>query len=1075
MKKTIRKKKLDQKINRFLIRSIPFIFLVFAQILIVSTSFAQKDQITVSGSVTDESGEPMIGVNIIVKNQIRGTITDIDGHYTLQVSPTDTLQISFIGFVTETIPVGGRATIDVVLAEDATDLDEVVVVGYGEVKRANLLGSVSSISATEIEDIPATSLTNLLEGRLAGVSVSPAQPTGNPGASTRIRIRAETTFGNSGAGAKDPSPLYIVDGFEVSQEEYDILDPSEIESFSVLKDASAAVYGSKGANGVVLVKTKRGREGKLRVSYSGSYGIMDATQQTEMMTAFDHARAINTRNVDDPTVLVSASELEKMKNLNYDWLEEAWQPSSITRHTMNFSGGTEKVKYFAGGTYVYTEGNFPGLGVGKYSYRLGLDANITDQLKISATIALDNRDYKRPYISGAGNNTMEDLFQELLQAPKWTPSYIDGYPVANNLDFNPLYLFETNSYKQTENKGNTVNIRLSYEFENIEGLAASLSYSRREGHSYSKDYLIPYTLYEFKLQDDNKYIIGNEINTPVTVQNSNRISETYGFNQNYQLNLNLNYNRKIEKHNIAAFLTYEQSEGNSHDFRALAENIETYGLEIQDAFQTKFTNGAMYESGDLGAVFRLNYSYDDKYLFESTFRYETTTKFAPGEREGLFPSASVGWVATQEDFVKDKLSWVDFLKLRYSVGLTGYASVSPYEYNLKFTLSNDRYLFGSETPVGGIGIGGQTDVVSSGVSWEKSLMHNLGLDMKFLDSRLNVNLDAYYTYQYDILDKRTVEFPETAGLGQLPGENLGRLEAWGYDMSIGYRGQITNDIYWNVNAIFSYATNRVLERPTEYVPSDFRYPIGQSTSAAGREEGYISHGIIRSQAQLDAINAEWNERWGYDYQIEGKPAGLGALHFEDIGRPGNTGAGEPRTVFEPDGVINEFDMTYVERIGDKLTWRHFLPSNVSIGGGWKNLKVSMLWGMAYGVSNQAVDKLARTVPTTDENSPAFWKDFWTPENPNAKYPSPYYATSNQWVSTFWMKDVYQLRLKNLNISYSLPKELTKKWGVPELRVFFAGTNLWSPISTFDYKEDAIARYNTYPLLRTFSLGLNFKL
>jgi TonB-dependent starch-binding outer membrane protein SusC len=1056
-----------------------WIFGLFALLMHGSPLFSQDNgKVELSGTVTSENGESLVGVNLVVMNTLNGTITDIDGNYSLTVNADDTLTVSFIGFDVQEIPVNGRSVIDVVLKESITDLDEIVVVGYGEVKRANLVGSVSSLQAKEIEDFPVTNLTNLLDGRMAGVSVSPAQPTGNPGASTRIRIRAETTFGSAGEGAKDPSPLYIVDGFVVSQSTYDMIDPSDIESFSVLKDASAAVYGSKGANGVILVKTKRGREGKLRISYSGSYGIMDATTQTEMLSAYDHARAINARYIEpsDSNKWATEKDLEALKNIDFNWLEETWQRSSVSRHTINVSGGSSKVKYYAGGSYVYTEGNFPDMGIGKYTYRLGLDANITDHLQASATIALDNRDFKRPYISGVGSNTMEDLFQELLQAPKWTPAYINGYPVGNNLSFNPLYLFETNSYKRSVDKGNTLNFRLSYDFEKIKGLSASASYSRRESNSYAKDYLIPYDLYLFKHpSEEYHYVLSDEIETIERVENKNRISESYSHGENYQLNLSINYNRVFGNHEISSFFTYEQSEGNSYGFEALTEDIQTYGLELQEAFLTPFTDGNMSESGDMGAVFRLNYFYADKYLLESTFRYETTTLFAPGERAGLFPSVSIGWVATEEKFVKERFSFIDFLKFRFSMGLTGYSSVSPYEYLLKYNLSTSKYLFGTDIPVPGIGIGGKTDVVSSGVTWEKSKMHNVGMDMKFLDSRLSVSMDAYYTYQYDILDKRTVEFAETAGLGDMPGENLGRLEAWGYDGQISYRGNITNELYWNISGNFSFATNRIIERPTEYIPIDFRYPIGQSTYGAGREEGLISHGIIRTQEQLDAINNEWMEKWGHVYWVDGRPAGLGSLLFEDIGRPGNTSAGEPRTVFEPDGVIDEYDKKYLERVGDFFSWKHLLPTDVSLGGGWKDLKISMLFSMAYGIWNQAVDKLARTVPTTSENSPAFWNDFWTPENPNAQYPSPYYATTNQWVSTFWMKDVYQLRLKNLNISYNIPKRISEKWKIPELRIYFVGTNLWSPINTFDYKEDAIARYNTYPLLKTFSFGINLRI
>jgi TonB-linked SusC/RagA family outer membrane protein len=1078
MKTKVRNKMYFKDFSEFRKRLFPFLLIVIAQLIIVPSVFAQNgNQISVKGTVTDEKGESIVGVNVIIKNTLNGTITDVDGNYSIVVKATDTLQVSFVGYNVEIIPVKGKTKINVVLREDLTELDEVVVVGYGEVKRANLLGSISSITAAQLEDIPATNLSSLLEGRMAGVNVSPAQPTGNPGASTRITIRGETTFGTSGQGAKDPSPIYIVDGFEVSQEQYDALDPSEIESFSVLKDASAAVYGSKGANGVLLVKTKRGKEGKLRVNYSGSYGVGDATMQTEMLSAYDQARMINSRYKDDPlfTGFISAEELEAMKNQNHDWLNQAWQKSAVTRHTLNFSGGSEKVKYFAGGTYLYTEGNFPQMDVGKYSYRLGLDAKITDDLSVSATIALDNRDFKRPYLTGTGANTMEDLFQNLLQVPKWTPPYIDGKPVYNNVSFNPFALFESDSYRRDVDKGNTVNLKVTYEFPKIKGLVASASYSRRESHSYNKEYNIPYTLYEY--QPLFQYILSDQIASIQEISNKNRISESFGSNQNYQLNFSLNYSKKIGKHSFASFVTYEQSEGNSYGFSALAEGIQIYGIETQRAFNylAAKSDGSMSEGGDLGAVGRLNYSYADKYLLESTVRVESTTKFAPGERVGVFPAVSVGWVMSEENFMKEKLAFIDFLKIRFSMGLTGYSSVGDYEYNLNFG-SSGSYLFGGSTAVGGMGISGKTDVVSTGVSWEKSRMHNLGIDLKFLENKLSVSTDMYYTYQFDILDKRTSQFPQTSGITDMPSENIGRLEAWGYDMSIGYHGKIGRDFRWNANAIFSFSTNRIIDRPTQYAPNDFRYPIGQSTSAAGREEGYITNGIIRTQDQLDAINADWMTKWGHNYIVDGKPAEVGSLFFQDIGRPGNRALGEPETVFEPDGLINSvFDKTYVERINDHFVWKNLLPTNISLSANWKNFSISTLFGMSYGITNKVVDKLARTVPTTTKNSPAFWSDYWTPENTNAAYPSPKFASTDEWVSTFWMKDVYQVRMRNLNISYNMPGNLSKKLGIPELRIYFVGTNLWSPVTTFKYKEDAIARYNTYPLLKTFSFGINLKM
>ncbi len=1063
----IKKLQLLKKMNRFSLKQNEkkLILLIFIPSLFIASLFAQDNlPINVSGFITDQNGETMVGVNVVVNKTTNGTVSNIDGRFSLTVNANDTLSISFIGFETQLIPIKGRTLINIKLFENNTDLDEVVVVGYGEVKRANLLGSVSSIAATEIEDYVAPSLTQLLDSRLPGVHVSQRQPSGNPATATQIRIRAETSFGLSGQLLKDLSPLFIVDGFEITQENYDMLDPSEIESFSVLKDASAAVYGSKGANGVILVKTKRGKEGKLRISYSGSIGVGDATRHVELMSAYDHIRTINARYPDDTTRYVSPEEVEAMRDLDYNWLDDIWKKATWSRHTLNFSGGSNRVRYYAGGSFVYTDANFPQMGYGKYSLRFGLDANITDNLSVSATISMDDKDYIRPNGGGYGVQT----------SPRWKPAFINGLPVANGSSA-PLYEVQLDNYTRTSSKGNSLNLNVSYDFAKIKGLKASASFSRRETHGYLKNYDIPYTIYEFGHPEGFLYILNDEVVREVTVKGDNRVFERYTTSQNYQLNLSLNYSKTFGKHKLGAFATYEQSEASGFQFQAVTEEVQTYGLELQDAFLTTDTHGTMSEGGDYGGVFRLNYSFSDKYLLESTLRYETTTKFSPGERKGLFPSVSVGWVASQEDFFKDNVSFINFMKIRFSMGLSGFASVAAYEYLRKYSVASDQYLLGSNSPVVGLSIGGKTDVISSGVSWEKSLMHNLGIDLKFLDNKLSFSMDGFYTYQYDILDQRTVEFAETAGLGDLPGENIGRLEAWGFDGNISYRGKINKDVFWKISTNFEFATNRIIEKPTQYPENDFRYPIGRSTYALDLEQGFIDHGIIRTQEQLDAINAEWNVKWGHDYIVEGRPIVLGTFFYEDIGREGNTAIGEPRTVFEPDGNINEYDKKYLERVNDKFSWKHLMPGNLSLSAGWKDLRVSTNWSMAYGFWNTAVDKSSRMTADYDDNVPSYWADFWTPENPNAKYPNPYKAKQNQWVSTFWMKDVYELRLKNLNVSYTIPTNISKKWGVNNLRIFISATNLWTPIETFKYKDDALSSYNGYPIQKTFNLGVNLKI
>ncbi|MBN2165162.1 MAG: SusC/RagA family TonB-linked outer membrane protein [Marinilabiliaceae bacterium] len=1093
------------KLNELAIYNVKYKVLFLILMLFLSFSnkqvYAQENEkVSISGLITDEKKEPLIGVNIIVNGTSTGTITDVNGRYNISASANDILLITYIGFTTQEISINGRAEINIVMEADITGLDEVVVVGYGEVKRVNLLGGVESLDAKEIEDIPATSLSSLLNGRMAGVYAGAGQSSGMPGNPTRVYVRLEEkTFGTAGDAPKDASPLYIIDGFRVGQNEFDVLDPSQIESISVLKDASASVYGSSGANGVILVKTKRGKEGKLRISYSGSYGISDATQQTEMLSAHDHASMLNIQNAGRNDGPISEEELGLLSGYDYNWLDDAWKLSSISRNTINLSGGSEKVNYFIGGSHVYETGNFDNLDVTKYSYRIGLDAEIVDGLKASVTVSVDNNSRKYPYFEGSeGGSTMAGVFASLLNAPKWTPPYIDGYPVltygekASDKN-NVLASFNTNSFKQNIAKGNTVGINLKYDLPWVKGLSASLTYNRRESHSYNKDIRLPFNIHQFeKLTNDEgdlyQLLYSNNIYN-VEKKNSGKssqISETYNYGQNYQFNGSLAYDKKIGRHSFSAFINYEQRENSGNNFKSTAHELLVENIETQRGFDRNNnaqTDGAMDEGGELATISRVNYSYADKYLLESAFRYEGKTQFSPSERWGFFPSVSVGWIVSEENFFKSTFPFIDFLKVRYSWGKLGYASVPPFEYIRLYEPNNTTYVFGD----GNFGNSMKyidPDVESTGVSWEKHISNNVGLDLKLFNSKVDVTVDAFYIYQYDMLEAVQASLPKTSGITAMPSQNLGRMEMWGYDMTLGYSGRVGNDFKWYVKGIFNFATNRLLEAhdyDAEYSkPADFRYPIGKSTysSLGSPEQGYVTNGIIRTREQLDAINAEWNARWGHDYQplnmgIDYSNPELGMLYFQDIGRPGV--GDEPYYVQEPDGYVDSFDQIYIEKVNDSFVAKNLLPTSSRMGFSWKNLSVDMLWTFAWGVGSKMVDKAAIAAASYEKNVPAFRADYWTEDNVNAKYPNPYYASTNALHSSFWMKDVYTVRLNTLNVSYAFPKEISNRWGIPSLRVYFTGSNLWTPVSTFDYKDDAIARFNTYPLLRTFNFGINMSL
>jgi TonB-linked SusC/RagA family outer membrane protein len=1063
---------------RSLFRSI-FIVLILVGISLPGMQglYAQEEAgYDLTGIVVDQGGESLPGVNIVIKGTTQGTITNINGQFTIRVSNEDVLVVSYVGFTTQEVTVSGQKTLSLILAEDLTELEEVVVIGYGSVKRANMVGAVENMKADEVEDIPATNLSTILEGKMAGVSIG--QATGRPGASTSLSIRIENTY------SATSEPLYVIDGFIRDKSTFDLLDPSEIESISVLKDASASVYGARGAYGVVLVKTKMGREGKTKVNYSGSYGISGVTQITEMLSAYEHASLLNEimrMGNDSVSARYTPAELEAFKGLDYDWLESAWQPSSLTRHTINISGGSEKVRYFGGGSYYNETGNFENLNVSKYSLRLGLEADIVKGLTASFRISLDDKKIQVPFYKGDDSSEpLENTFAQLLQAPKWIPSYINGLPVGQVQDddwWNPEALFNSNSYKRSSTKGNSINVNVQYDFPFLKGLSAGVSFNRGEDHSYGKQYIIPYTLYNFKTLTGEGYeghLITNELSDaqPTTlINNTNRIFEDYNFGTLYQLNTSLSYGRDIGLHHFDAMIVYEQSESKSHDFRAIRQDLQFEGMETQRAFDpnTASIDGSMYEGGRLSSIGRLNYLYASKYILEASFRYEGSTLFAPQERWGLFPSVAIGWVVSQEEFFKNRVNFINHMKLRGSVGLLGNDNVRRYQWKYSFGTTGE-YLFGSKLVTGLEAL--NSGLALTGVTWEKTNYYNVGADLQFLDSRLAWTLDVYYKYTYDIITGRDSQMPTSTGIDKIPKENYGSMKAWGYDMSLKFRDYLPGTkISWYIQGNFGFGTNRVIKKP-QSAGVIGTYLDEEGRPSYGYETGFVVDGIISTQEQLDAILAE-----NPDYTIFGETPRLGMLYFRDIGRPGNTAAGEPAYVFEPDGRVDDalWDQMHIVVPPLHLTWKHLLPTSLSLGGSWKGLKLDAVFGLAWGVNKELVDKNARSAPTDIANVPSFWIDCWRPDNPGGAYPSPYFEDGNRKHNTFWIRDVKELKLKILTISYQLPAEMTQQHHLPALRVYFTGTNLWNPISTFDYKDDAIAKYNSYPLMRTFNLGVNITL
>lgn len=1025
----------------------------------------------VSGTVKDDLNTPLPGVNVVVKGTTTGTTTDADGRYALELADEENILVfSFIGYATQEVAVNNLTTIDITLLPDLKTLQEVVVVGYGEQKRANLLGAVSSVQPQDVEDNPAVNLSTLLKNRMPGVNIG--QSSGKPGASTSIQIRKEGTWNQT-------KPLFVIDGFIYQdQSAFDILDPTEVESISVLKDASASVYGARGANGVILVKTKRGKLGKPKISYSGSIGISQATKIPKMLNAYDHATMINDGLVtlhqddapDDPPLqedpsYYTSDELEYFKTHNYNWMDEAWKSSALTRHTLNISGGSDKIRYFVSGTYYNETGNFDELYAKKYTLRANIEADIAKNLKATWLLSNNYKTDERPYFKSDQTDPMNETFKTLLQMPQWLPPFINGQPVGNNVIWHPMELINGGSYIRNKTNGINMNFALEYQVPVVQGLSVKVQYGRTNNNNFGKQYLQPYTLYNFGTTGEHNHILTDVVTGTTVIKNNDRLYEAYDAGEQYQLNGYISYARVFGSHDMSAMVIYEQSENTTDNFYAQRENMLPGGVDelFAGSGDAKEAYGSGSEGGRMSYLGRLNYSYKGKYLMEGSFRYEASTKFAPSVRWGFFPAVALGWRISDEAFFANNVGFVNQMKLRASVGLLGSDDIGENEYRW---LQSYSYQPGKGALFGGtsLGTGMQPKTLPNyGGTWEKRLSYNYGFDASFLDGRVNMSVDAYYRNTYDILESRTNALPTTVG-ASLTRENHGVMHSRGVDIQLGYNGRIAGDWNYHVSANASWGQNKVIDK--------FQSPgaIGSWYDEIGKPSGAIvglyATGIIRTQDELDKILAE-----NPDYTIFEMPLQLGMMNYRDI-----RGADSD----EPDGKIDDNDR-------DNLHYSNPVNVGLSLGASWKGLRIDLNFGGAIGgydmVDKEVYKQTAITTTPSDwKNQPvspvqstlAIWKDHWTAENPNASMPRVYDNGADQ-ASTFWLRSGTVIRLNVANVSYAVPKTFVDKLGIDQVRVFFTGTNLWLLKDDFGYKDPSLSLYNAYPMMKTYTFGLNLTL
>lgn len=1064
---------------------LPGCLLVLLLTCFSSTLFAQ--QRTVSGVVRNqETKEPLSGVTVSIKGAAAKSVTNEKGEFTLSVPSNEAvLRFSYVGFTFQELTVNDKSAFDVSLTKENRALDDVVVVGYGAKKRVNVLGSVATVNLKDVEDLPVANLSTALKNTVPGLGVS--QSSGRPGSSTAINIRNATTF-----GGLSTEPLYVIDGITFDgttngasngKTAFDNLDATQIESISFLKDASAAIYGARGAYGVVLVTTKRGRPGKPSISYSAFYGISDASQMPEMLSSYDHARLLNNkyysrgleRYRNNQGVLASVAafytpeELEYLKSHNYSWVDDTWKTSHLQRHTINVSGGSDRITFFGGANYYKEDGNLGDLYASRYGLRFGSNAKITNNLTANVSVSVDNAINDRPTPKGTTitdqSDQMNGTMSALLLTPRWIPMYINDLPVYSAVPgWHPRELQKTGTYARSNSTGISLNASLEYKVPVIEGLSFRVNYGNNRRMTSGKEYYVSYPLYNFVRTGartgaysgyggvnytPQNVIITSDLTTataPITqIRNGNSLQTNAAQSKGYQLNESVNYNRKFGRHDIGLLLLAEQSETGDE---LVVTSVENQVIPGKDEFWAFSQDRSVYdhrsqtqESGRASYLGRFNYAYNDKYLLEAVLRADASPNFPPNSRWGYFPSIALGWKISSEEFFINNVKFLNDLRVRANYGFTGNDNVPNYQYYERYTQTTGM-LFGT-VQTNGLN---PNVVPNPNITWEKSRFTNIGLDGSFWNRRFNFTLEYYYKHSKDMLETSTVTVPITFG-GNIASQNHGILNQWGYEAAIGYSGNISKDFTFSINTNFSATDNKVVDRYYN-LQSDtaYRNPIGKRTDRG--IEGYIATGIMKTQADVDAWYAK-HPGW----LVGSDSLRVGAFNFQDI---------------NGDGRISDADISQIIKRANSLFGLGF-----NLGVGYKGLKLSANISLGVG-GYRLYDATARVSVTETANALSYWADSWSPENPNAKYPAAGSPNLNQ-ASTFWVTKNTNMRVNNMQLSYQLPSGLAGKYKIPQLKFYAVGTNLWNIINPQDYKDLGNNNAVDYPILRNWTFGVNVSL
>ena len=1043
-----------------------------------------QQQVKVTGTVLDETGEPIIGANVIVKGTTRGIITDLDGAFSLDVAPNEILQISYIGYLPQEITLNGRTSLTIQLKEDTQALEEVVVVGYGVQKKSVVTAAISSVKSEDLGKVTPTRLENVLKGQVSGVQIS--SHSGQPGSDASVSIRGIGTI-------NDASPLYIIDGMAVEGGLRN-LNPTDIESIEILKDAaSAAVYGARAANGVVLVTTKSGKVGKPRISYEVSVGFQNPWRKKDVLNAEQYMMYRNDMSLNGGgESIYSEGDIMAARNgqsINTNWQDEVFNKNApVMNHQVSVTGGNDKGSYYISLGYFDQEGIIGGnYGVSNYD-RWTLRSNNKYEILneeqnrsfLNKVVVGSNISYaraKRTEVPGGTNSEFGSVLGSAITMSPLVSVYASDEEAAQILKEHPHAVTDKNGRvfslppggfqeivnpialmnRPNRTKHNEDKLIGSFfaEVDIVKGLKFKTSYGFDLAFWGKDAYSFPYYLSSMnRLEKAEETSVNSQMNRGFTWQVENVLTYSISFNGIHHINALLGQSgRKYNSRKL---------EGWDYDLLAYDPYMATINSAIADRERERVEGGTSMNT--LASYFgRIDYNFDERYMLQATVRRDGSDKFGANNKWGVFPSVSAGWNVTSESFMANRPGWFDYMKLRASWGMNGNQNIPAFAYASLMDGGQNYYFGQGSAQYMQYGVSGGR-LSNPDLKWEESKQTDLGLDLRFLSNALSFTFD-YYKKKTDGMLK-ALPIPTYVGR-TAPITNAGKMENWGLEFDLGYRFKVS-DFDFSVKANASYMQTKLI---------DLGIPQGEqswgSSGAAGVDNfiyatngmvwpyfyGWRTDGIIQNEAEAKAYNDKF-----------GTSAQPGDVRFKDI-----SGADG-----EPDGIIDDKDR---EKIGRGIPdWTYGLTLNA----GWKNFD---FYALFQGTIGSDIFDISQRADIPGSNRPTWIMDRWTGEGTSNKIPRVTSVDANRnWrTSDLYLKNGDYCRLKNIQFGYTIPTSVTRKAGLENLRIFVSAENLLTFTSYKDGFDPEIGSSTdknnnvngennqgvdkgNYPQARTFSFG-----